>query len=79
MFHPHNPEYLTDERRAVVDDVCLYTVSETEHWDRVRKQREVTMERLHKAAVAAFDRFKASGDPADEAAYNEAFDRWIAA
>jgi hypothetical protein len=76
--HPHNPEYLTEERRMVVDDLC-HTIPEAVFWDRVRSEREAHIERLHIKVKAAKARFDASGSPDDEAAFNDAFERWIAA
>lgn len=69
---------LTPERRAVVDDVCLYTISERDYWERVRSTREAALGSLHQKAIAAKAKWDASGDPADETAYLAAFERWIA-
>lgn len=80
MKHPHDPQYHTDltpERRAVLDDVCLSYASEQDLADRQRKSREAHKASLHRAAIAAKTKWDETGNPADEAAYLEAFERWI--
>lgn len=89
MKHIHDPQYaeISDERRMVLDDVCSpdaytkapgQTAAEKEAcWDRIRKARESRLAHLHQVAIAAKAKWDASGNPADEVAYIEAFERWI--
>ena len=79
--NPHDPQNeseLSAERRMALDDICGATISETEMWQRMRDSREARLIALHKAAIEAKERWDASGDPSDEAAFNAAFESWIA-